>query len=68
MSDLVFSCKNGDLWYREWCWGDDDFARNRMEACAIEFETPGRGISSLAQQCRQALADYDAFWLEHIDV
>lgn len=62
-----FVCKDGNLGWDGWWWGSDDFARERMAKMVEVFETPGARCPSLAEECRAALAAYDAFWAEKED-
>lgn len=62
VTEPTFFCRDGNLFYRDWCWFDDDIARARMERMAEHFESPNARCPDLARECRQALADYDAFW------
>ena len=66
--NATFYFREGSLWWRDWCWGDDNWARGRMERIGEQFECLSDIDSrELAQECRQALSDFDAFWMEHID-
>ena len=70
---MIFYCKDGCLWYRDWAWGDDDLARARMERQAEHFEgQPKTGLygsvaQDLATECRRAIADFDQHWSQYVD-
>jgi hypothetical protein len=63
----TFYFKDGDLFYRDWNYGRDALARTRIERQAMQFESYADAFGDeLADQCRQALADYDTFYTTEI--
>ena len=61
----TFYFRAGDLFYRDWNYGSDTLARLRIERHAEFFETSDARCPDLAAECRQALAEFDAFHRQH---
>lgn len=59
---MIAAFKDGELWWRN-VWRD----REGMIRQAIEFETGKYPNPELARQCRQAVAEHDAYYAEEED-
>lgn len=65
MTAPTFFCRDGNLFYGDWCFYDD---RDRMEKLALLFEAAKyREERALGAECRQALADFDAYHAKELD-